>query len=191
MSIQHHIAKLYFDYEPNTGHQPDCSRGPDTWQVARYVEYGFGDQADEIRRTSLRLSCPECGVIEFHTVDGYVQRQWSSSAELGYGAAPVRLAGLWLWPGPIGPYDRERGPESYFVTTDNVRPSSPEMVAGSLGWSRNYARTNGAVRWHAGLGCHKWGGIVTAAPGPFTSRTAAAKWLAAELAAASSSAAAE
>jgi hypothetical protein len=195
MSIQHNIARLYFDYSPmndygfadNGGHAKDCTRGPLTWEVTRHIEYAYGDEDGHVRGTSLRLCCPECGAVQFHGTDAEhgleLARRYTTTAQLGFGAAPVRLAGLWLWPGPVASYGNEKlGPESYFATTTDVRPSSPDMVAGSLGWSRNYARVNGAVRWHAGLGCHKWGGIITAAPSHFTSRTAAAKWLAAELA---------
>lgn len=192
--LNDHIARQYFGYQPmndwctgNAGHGQNCTKGAN-WEVTREIEYGFGESSDDVRRTTLRLFCPECGTVQFHSTDPEygldLAREFTTTAQIGYGSAPVKVAGLYLWPGPLMPYSEKNGPETYLVTTDDVRPSSPDMVAGVLGWGRNLERTNGAVRWFAGTGCHKWGGVEKAAPGKFSSRTAAAKWLAAELAAA-------
>jgi hypothetical protein len=193
--INDHIARQYFDYQPmnsytndNGGHGEECARAPSTWEVTREIEYGFGEFSDDVRRTTLRLFCPECGAVQFHSTDPEhglaLAREFTTAAQIGYGSAPVKLAGLFLWPGPLQPYGEKNGPETYFVTTTDVRPSSPDMVAGVLGWTRNYSRSNGAVKWFAGIGCHKWGGVERGGGDKFTSRTAAAKWIAAELAAA-------
>lgn len=188
MTIMESIGRQYFSYEPVGGHTNDCTQGPGSrWDVATYIEYGFGDQDQDVRHENIRLTCTECGAVKFYRT-GHpdygpgLKIDRTSTAELGFGAAPERVAGVWLWPGPLALYAEKHGPESYLVTAYKVRPSSPGAVVGLVGWARNLARSNGAIRWYAGLGCTEWGSIKEAAPDHFTSRTAAAKWLAGQLA---------
>lgn len=183
-----HIGRQYFGYEPVSGHTDDCTQGPGSkWEVSIYVEYGFGEHDQDVRHENIRLTCTECGAVRYyrtgHEDYGFgLKRDHTSTAEVGFGAAPERVAGVWLWPGPLMEFAEKHGPESYLVTAYKVRPTSPGAVVGLIGWGRNAARINGAIRWHAGLGCTDWGSIKDPAPGPFTSRTAAAKWIAAQLA---------
>lgn len=186
MTIRDHIGHQYFGYRPVPGHASECTQGPASrWEVATHVDYGFGEHDREVRRESLRLTCTECGAVRFYgTTPDFgpgLEVDITTTAGLGFGAAPERVAGVWLWPGPLALYAEKHGPESYLVTAYKVRPSSPGAVVGLIGWGRNLARSNGAVRWHAGVGCTEWGSIKEAAPDHFTSKTAAAKWLAGQL----------
>lgn len=187
MTIRNNIGRSYFGYRPVPGHTDECSQGPASrWEVATHVEYRLGDDDQEIRRESLRLTCTECGAVRVYSTNPEfglgLEVDRTNTAELGYGAAPERVAGVWLWPGPLALYAEKHGPESYLVTAYKVRPSSPGAVVGLIGWGRNLSRSNGAVRWHAGVGCTEWGSIKEEAPDYFTSKTAAAKWLAGQLA---------
>lgn len=188
MTIMEHIGRQYFSYEPVTGHTSECTQGPASrWEVSTYVEYGFGEEDGDVRHENLRLTCTECSAVRFYR-SGYpdyglgLKIDRTTTDEVGFGSAPERVAGMWLWPGPLATYAEKHGPESYFVTAYKVRPSSPGAVVGIIGWSKNLSRSNGALRWRAGIGCTDWGSIKEAAPDYFTSKTAAAKWVAAQLA---------
>lgn len=179
------IAELYFKYESTGGHQPGCKRGPDSWEVTRYIEYRMfpKDDEHEIQRTSLRLYCPECGKIEFFRVAGHIDRQFSDTDITGWGQAPIRMGNLWLWPGPELIRGYGLGPDAYYVTTDKIRPRDPGQVAGVIGQGRRSARANASVRFYASLGCTEYGRGKQ--PGPedgFRTPTAAAKWIAGQLA---------
>lgn len=188
--MSEHIATLYFKYETLNGHREGCENAPDTWEVTRRIEYRPfpKDDEDEIRETSIRLVCQQCGAVEFFRVPGHLERQFATSAELGYGSAPTRLCGLWLWAGPELLPGHGLGPDAYYVTTDRIRPYKPSQVAGVIGQGRRSARANAAVRWFASLGCTDYGsGKVSAAelgadPDGFRTPTAAVKWMAGQLA---------
>ena len=179
-----HIAQQYFKYETLGGHRPDCKRAPDSWEVTRWIEYRPfpKEDEDEIRKTSLRLYCPECQKVEFFEADGTLERKFSDTEETGWGRPPVRMGNLWLWPGPELLRGCGLGPDAYYVTTDRLRPFQPSHVAGVIGQGRRSARMNAAVRWYASLGCTDYGSGKL--PGPedgFRTPTAAAKWIAGQL----------
>lgn len=175
------IARQYLQYQPVSGHLDGCTRGPDKWEVAQHTEYGFGERSHEVRSTSLRLSCPECGQIRLMGADGALSEEYTGSDALGWGSAPERVAGLWLWAGP--PLLRGQGPDAYYVTTHKLRPAAPGHIAGIIGRGRKSARFNAAEWWFAGLGCNELGMARRSGPEEgFRSRTAAAKWLAGQIA---------
>lgn len=182
--MSEHISQLYFDYQALNGHRDGCTRGPDTWEVARRIEHNPFPKGseDEIRRTSLRLYCPECGAVQFFRTPGHLEREFASSAELGFGSEPERVSGLWLWAGPELLPGAGWGPDAYYVTTHKFRPRRASQVAGVIGQGRASARANAAVRWFAGLGCNDYGGCMQAGPEDgFKTRGGAAKWIAAQL----------
>lgn len=179
-----HIAELYFQFETLNGHRAECTRGPDTWEVTRRIEYNIfpKDDEDEIRQTSLRLHCPECGAVQFFRSPGHLERRLESSARIGFGSAPERLAGLWLWAGPELLPGAGYGPDAYYVTTHKIRPHRPAQVAGVIGQGRSSARANAATRWYASLGCNDYGSGMQAGPEEgFKTRGGAAKWIAGQL----------
>lgn len=181
--MSEHIAVHYLRYEPTTGHRDGCTRGPNTWEIARYVEYGFGAHDGEERRTSLRMFCPECKMVQIFSVDGHLERRFTDAGELGFGSEPERVATLWLWPGAELLRGSGDGPDCYYVTTHKLRPCQPGQIAGVIGQGRRSARANAARRWYAGLGCTEYGTVRQGGPEDgFSSRTAAAKWLAEQLA---------
>lgn len=170
-----HIAAQYFDYMPAAGHLEGCSRlGSDVWEVTRWRDRTFDD---ETRQTVIRLVCSECGVIHLEEMPGEPSTSTTSAAELGFGSRPVREAGLWLWAGPVIWHGDDRGPTTFFVTADKVRPRSADDVLGVVGWGLGQ---RGGVKWFSGTGYTGYG-VKEAAPDKFSTRRAAAKWIAAEL----------
>jgi hypothetical protein len=173
------ISTLYFGFGPVAGHAEDCPHhGTDIWEVTRYRETRFGG---EIRETVIRLACHECGVVHLETIDGEPgTTETTSGAEIGYAARPERVAGLWLWPGPRMFYRDEHGPMSFYVTEAKTRPRSPAETVGIVGWGLG---PRGGTRWQAGMGVSGHRTVVVRAEQDFTSRRAAAAWIAGELAA--------
>jgi hypothetical protein len=172
------IAGLYFEFRPVLGHRPSCSLAEtSTWEVSRYEWYSFN--GEEIRETTLRYACHECGVVLFETVGTGTERQRTHGSEIGYGspAERLRIKGLelWLWPGPRILAGDKNGPTSFYVTLVNERPRSPDDILGSVGWGSG---RRGAIYWAAGCGCPSYGSIKVSSGGKYRSKGAAAGWIA-------------
>jgi hypothetical protein len=173
----HGITSLYFGFGPAAGHGAGCSKqGSDDWEVTRHLDKRYDGQ---VRRTTLRYACHQCGVVVFEVFDGPAASFVTSRAsETGYGSRPERVAGLWLWPGPaIWPGD-ERGPASYYVTRGKDRPREPGHVAAVIG---GHLGPRGGVRWAAGLEPTGHGTVTSRSEQDFASRRAAAVWVARQL----------
>jgi hypothetical protein len=177
-SLAQSIRTLYFGFRPVAGHMPECSRaGTDTWEATGFTHSG---PDGEIRETTLRFACHECGVVAFESLDGPMPSlEFTHATEIGYGSRPERVAGLWLHPGPRVWHGDGRGPCAFYVTQGKDRPREPGDVAGLAGW---HLGKRGGVRWSAGLGLTDHGTVKTAAGQEFTSRRAAVTWIAAQLA---------
>ncbi len=183
MSTDESISTLYLKYQALAAHAPGCSRAAaDLWEVTQFEDYIFSDDP-EPKRTTIRLVCTECNVACLQTWEGVPTRMsQTTTADLGYGSAPIRQHGLVLWAGPIlGYFAREHGPWSYYVTTGLQRPSKTADIAGIVGWHQTI---RGAIKWSAGVGLTAYGSAERGAETPFASRGAAVKWIAGQLAAA-------
>lgn len=173
----HSIRSLYFDFVPAAGHGPGCPRhGSNEWEVTRCLDTRYDG---EVRRTTLRYACHQCGAVVFETFDGRpASFQPSHASETGYGSRPERVAGLWLWPGPRIWPGEERGPASYYVTRGKDRPREPGEAVAVIGW---HLGPRGGVRWTAGLRPTGHGTVTARADQDFASRRAAAAWVAGQL----------
>lgn len=180
------IFDQYLGFTP-IPHKPSCSRaGTGMWEVARLHRTQLGPEGP-YTETVIRMMCTECGVVHLD----HCRLSGTSTvtvAETGYGAEPIKAAGLWLHPGPVGnKRPRELAPELYYVTGSRKPPRDHSEVIGIIGWTRPWMGTrHGAVRWWAGLGITLKGSAVTLAPETprLRSRTAAARWVAQQHAAA-------
>jgi hypothetical protein len=173
----HDIAALYFGFGPVAGHCAGCPReGTDVWEVTRYRRKNFGG---DVRETTLRFACHECGAVLFESFDGQsTSFETTHGAEAGYGSKPERVLGLWLWPGPRIWHGDERGPTAYYVTRSKERPRVPADVAGMVGW---HTGPRGGVKWAAGLAPTEHGTVKTPSGQDFGSRRAAVAWIAARI----------
>lgn len=156
-------------------HEASC--GEPQWLVHERAR----DVADGTR-LELRLGCPSCGAAHLITVEsdsrsdarwGVTRRESTSTHRIGFGGAPQRVCGLFLWPGPA-PH-ASAAPASYAVTTVNERPGCREEIAGSVS---RYLTPRRAARWIAAVG---YDPAVKIRDG-FRSARAAAAWLADQLA---------
>jgi hypothetical protein len=172
------ISGLYFGFGPVAGHLPDCPRaGTDVWEVTRHQDRNFDG---EVRRTTFRLACHDCGVVHFQDLDGPdLSFETTHGTEAGYGSKPEKVLGLWLWPGPRIWHGDSRGPMAYYVTRGKARPRAASDVAGVVGWRTG---PRGGVKWAAGLAPTKHGTVQTPSGQDFGSRRAAVAWIAAQLA---------
>lgn len=167
------IRHLYFEFRPVAGHMAACSRaGTDVWEVTRYRWLSLHD---EVRETVIRYACHECGVVAFESAGGDMSFEGTSCANVGYASKPVKVARVWLWPGPPIYHGDKNGPTAYYITTVRTRPRDPGDVAGVVGWYLHGPRR--AVRWSAGVGLGPHGGVMTDSGVPHKSRLAAATWV--------------
>lgn len=171
-----HIADLYFRYRPVSGHASDCPAAADNaWQVAEYRHESFDGTKTE---TVLRLVCDRCGGVRFFTSHDEMSYETTNVANIGFGAKPERVAGLWLHPGPPIWHGHEWGPMAFYVTTTKERPRVVADVAGVIAWRQG---KRGGQRWDAGIGLTDYGSIQTGAGRDFATRHAAAAWIKSEL----------
>jgi hypothetical protein len=173
------IGTHYFGFTAVAGHAEDCPHhGTDMWEVTRYRDTRFDGEA---RETVFRFACHDCGAIHLETVDGEPgTTETTSGSEAGYAAKPERVAGLWLWAGPLMFYDdHERGPTAFYVTETKTRPRHPGETAGVVSWGLG---PRYGIKWHAGLGVSDHSTVAVRAEQDFTSRRAAVAWIARQLA---------
>ncbi|MEU3253170.1 hypothetical protein [Streptomyces sp. NPDC006997] len=149
------------------------------------------DHGNRFAAITVRIVCRSCGTAEVITGEKNddTGRSSTSTAFLGYGLPPRKVAGLFLWPGaPFFSYGRltTTEPHDFLVTADRVDRVEKKAVAGQITQTRG---KRGGVVWSAaavqsesgpygaGMGL-RW----AHAEEGFKTITAAAKWIAARLA---------
>jgi hypothetical protein len=174
------ISGHYFRFSPVAGHAEGCPHhGTDTWEATCYRDTRFDG---EVRVTVFRFACHDCGAVHMETIDGEPGTfETTSSAKVGYASRPEKVAGLWLWPGPLMFYDDDkRGPMAFYVTETKTRPRQPADTVGLVSWGLG---PRYGIKWQAGMGVSDHHTVAVRAEQDFTSRRAAAAWIAAQLAA--------
>lgn len=205
------VQDTYLGWELLT-HRDDCKRPAwevdlrrreDSWRYQASLAHEeraehsckdeFCTHSNRFDELAVRIVCRSCGTAEVITGERTEDtgRTSTSARWLGYGLAPRRAAGLWLWPGEpwlsVGRADTDE-PFDFLVTQPGVERVTKEAVVGQITQSRG---TRGGVIWTAaaepredgrfgvGLGRIRWArvqeGLKTVA--------AAAKWISTELAA--------
>ncbi|MFF0626738.1 hypothetical protein [Streptomyces sp. NPDC004296] len=148
---------------------------------------------DWFEHTSVRILCRSCGTVrtfegELHTLGGRLVEN------TGYGAAPTRAAGLWLYPGPPLVIGVGEEPYDHLVTREKVDRLAPHHVVGKIVRGRGprggtaYSAalqnpdTTGAARAYADRhGDIDLPWLAVSGELTFKTVTAAAKWIAARL----------
>ncbi|MFC1435309.1 hypothetical protein ACEZDB_32185 [Streptacidiphilus sp. N1-3] len=184
------------------GHRPNCAQP--VWEVDQQMESdrrrgrwsgpehacpnedcGHHDRYD---RVAVRLLCRSCDTV--HVVSGEVRiTRMTTTASIGYGQAPKRLGGLWLYPGPPMLDWRDAGPGEYLCSLKRVTRLTEEDIVGAISEGRG---ARGGTTWSAGA-LPTWRSSVIDRPyaypvfasvnGDTTFRTvaAAAKWVKSEV----------
>jgi hypothetical protein len=175
MRMVRDIGTQYFGFQPAAQHRKGCSRiSSDTWVVTRHTWTSFDGETTE---TTFRLACFECGAVTFIGLDGEYRTEATSVADIGFGAKPERVAGLWLHPGPHLIRGDDYGPEAFYVTRGKDRPRDPADVLGIV--ARHFGPRRG-IKWAAGLGVTEYGRAKTGVRLDFGSKRAAVAWIAAQ-----------
>ncbi|WP_432589969.1 hypothetical protein ABVG11_34405 [Streptomyces sp. HD1123-B1] len=201
------VQSTYLDWTALT-HRPDCCRP--AWEVdVRTDRTGrdlrsYGEESSRAHscpdedcdhrntfdQTTVRVVCRSCGLA--HLIRGeHTEDTGSSSMSttcLGFGMAPRRVAGLYLWPGePWLAYGRAVSdePHDFVVTRTRVDRVAAQDVAGEITQGRG---KRGGVVWSAatlpnpdgryGLQHVRFDQVTEG----LRSVAAAAKWIAAQLA---------
>lgn len=153
---------------------------------------GYCDHGSKFTEQTVRIVCRSCGVVEL--IKGEVTedtgRSTTSTRELGYGLAPRKVAGLFLYPGePFLNFGRlgTNEPHDFLVTRTRVDRVTAEDVVGQIVQGRTKRR---AVCWNAAAGPRTDGpfgygdGVHfgEASDDSLRTVTAAAKWITARLA---------
>ncbi|WP_392967266.1 hypothetical protein [Streptomyces sp. LN245] len=152
------IESLYLGWSP-LDHPADCPKP--TWDVVeirhdeggRIVQTGAEhhacandtcSHADSFGRVQLRLLCRDCGSIRTITGEGLTQVP-STVADSGWGLAPRKVSGVWLWPGqPAAPGSE---PHDYLVTRSRAAAVTTESLYGII---TRYRDASGTPCWIAG-----------------------------------------
>ncbi|MFD4895765.1 hypothetical protein ACFWNL_35945, partial [Kitasatospora sp. NPDC058397] len=132
------IESAYFGWSDLT-HLPGCRRP--AWQIATKHtperEGGHGCPAEDCGhdgkrpRVEVRAVCGSCGVA--HVIAGEaLSSRTTHAATLGYGTAPRKAGGLWLYAGPPRVAVEEAQPDAYLVTREKVARVRPEDVVGLI-----------------------------------------------------------
>ncbi|MEV7953687.1 hypothetical protein ACIO6T_41255 [Streptomyces sp. NPDC087532] len=150
------------------------------------------DHANSFTRVTVRIVCRSCGVAELvtgeHTTD--TGHSITSTTQLGYGLAPRKVAGLFLWAGEpyltVGRAGSDE-PHDFLVTATRVDRVTQGAVVGQI---TQWHGKRGGVIWTAsalpdphgpyghGLGRIRWNRVQEG----FKTVAAAAKWIAASAA---------
>lgn len=165
--------RLYFGFRPVAAHKPDCPRrGTALVEATKQVEF---DLDGEVEQETYRFACSECGETLFVFSDHDLDSERTNAGQIGFGAKPERVGGLWLHPGPRLLRDDEKGPWEYLVTREPTRPQTTDEVVGKL---RAVPGPRGGTRWSAGVGYDERGFVSTNADEFFRSKRAAVDWIA-------------
>ncbi|MFI9311240.1 hypothetical protein [Streptomyces triculaminicus] len=151
-------------------------------------ECGHGAHYDRI---TVRVLCRSCGTVHLISGEEHTSRT-TTTARTGYGQAPKKVGGLWLYPGPPLLDLREyTSPGAYLCSQEKVDRLSEDDIVGVVSEGRG---KRGGTVWYAAVGPDFKPGAL-GLPGfaiwaknsgdkPFTTVAAAAKWVKAEVAAA-------
>ncbi|EPD63143.1 hypothetical protein [Streptomyces sp. HGB0020] len=151
-------------------------------------ECQHGDRYPQI---TVRIVCTSCqAAVVIRGEHGYTSRGMTANTTYGYGLPPRKLAGLLLWPGePFLDFGRQRTDEPYdlLVTRLGVKRVTRENTVGVIMQTRG---KRGAVTWSAAVGPRDskylrgridWSRH-SGDDATLRTVTAAAKWIAAQLA---------
>ncbi|OIJ89814.1 hypothetical protein BIV24_19280 [Streptomyces colonosanans] len=133
-------------------------------------------------RTTVRVVCLSCHVA--HVITGESGSIRSSTTETtGYGEAPRKVGGLFLWPGEPWPWF-DSGPREWLVSRKKPQRLHEEDLTGSISEGRGPrgGRTYSAAALPSPTGPYGIGSRIRweRAQDGFTSITAAAKWIASQ-----------
>ncbi|MCT9092622.1 hypothetical protein N4G70_27690 [Streptomyces sp. ASQP_92] len=137
------------------------------------------DHGRSYARTTVRVVCLSCHCA--HLISGEsISSQAATTKATGFGEAPRKVAGLYLWPGEPW-FDDE--PHEFLVTHDKPKRVQASNVIGSIhegrgprGGKQFSATALPATNGTYGYGKLRW----SRAEKGFTSLYAAAKWIAAQ-----------
>ncbi|WNI16646.1 hypothetical protein [Actinacidiphila sp. ITFR-21] len=184
--LHHHTACKRPAWTVDTKTEYDVYRPRDRESTAPHAcpaeECGHGPRME---RTTVRIVCRSCGCAYVITSETGVST--TSTRSLGYGLAPERRAGLLLWQGqPFLSFGRlsEDMPWDYIVTRPGVTRPVREDLVGEISQTRG---KRGAVRYGAvavpdPYGRYGYGIRWAVATDGLATPTAAARWIAAQLA---------
>lgn len=193
----------HLEWQP-FAHRPDCAKP--VWEVDQQTvsdklrprregpEHecpnegcGHGDHYDRI---TVRMVCRSCGTVHLISAEEHSNRT-TTTARIGYGQAPKRVGGLWLYPGPPLLDWQDAGPGAYLCAREKVDRLSKDDIVGAVVEGRG---KRGATVWHAVIGpdfkppARGLSGYANWAKNSgdksFPTVAAAAKWVTAELEAA-------
>jgi hypothetical protein len=172
MTFIRDISLQYFGFRPALRHLGGCARtGSEACDATVHTWESADGRSVE---TTFRLACPDCGAMTFFGFDSEASTEFTSSADIGFGSKPERVAGLWLHPGPRLLRGDEHGPAAFYVTRGKDRPRDPADVLGAVAW--HFGPRLG-VKWSAGLGLTERGNAQTRADRDFGSKRAAVNWV--------------
>ncbi|UQI49830.1 hypothetical protein M1P56_35665 (plasmid) [Streptomyces sp. HU2014] len=185
-------------------HRPDCAKP--VWEVdqqsdpdARRSRRGGPEHAcpnedcghsSHYDRVTVRVLCRSCGTVHLISGEEHTSRT-TTTASTGYGQPPKRVGGLWLYPGPplLDLSWEKSGPGAYLCSLEKVERLTDKDIVGAIGEGRG---ARGGAIWSAGA-LPTFRPSVTGRPEPFptwargsgdtTFKTvaAAAKWVKAEV----------
>ena len=185
----------HLDWQPFR-HGPDCAEP--AWEVAQQTEadqrrprrdgpehecpneecghHGYYD------RIAVRVLCRSCGIVHLIGGEEHTSRT-TTTVRTGYGQAPKKAGGLWLYAGPplldLRDYTT---PGAYLCSLEEVDQLSQKDVVGAITEGRG---KRGATVWSAAVGPDFQQGYTVWAKNSgdktFSTVAAAAKWVTAEL----------
>jgi hypothetical protein len=142
------------------GHRPDCAQP--SWEVtqqhesdARRTLRGGPEHAcpnedcghsAHYDKVTVRVLCRSCDTVHLISGEEHTSRS-TTTASTGYGQAPRKAAGLWLYPGPPLLDWRDAGPGGYLCSLAKVERLTQDDIVGAIGEGRG---ARGATTWSAG-----------------------------------------
>lgn len=190
--------KPSWDVDVRTGSETRYRGGYGEARPAHKCGDEYCAHGNSFEQITVRVVCRSCGTAEVitgeHTED--TGRTTTAAASLGYGLAPRKVAGLYLWPGePWLPYGRAVSEEPYDFLITASRPAGDVVTAADVAGQITQSRgKRGGVVWNvlavadpAGpYGAHgvRDGHVAFRfrQEGTLRSVVAAAKWIAGQLA---------
>lgn len=188
-------------------HRADCARP--SWEVAtrteeeqhrgRFDSHGHTcpnedcHHSDRYDKLTVRIVCRSCQVVQLLTGEEH-SFAGTTTASIGYGQPPKRVGGLWLYPGPPLLAYLNPEPSGYLCTLAKVEPLTEEDIVGGISEERT---KRGRIVWRAGIFPEISPSPLASHPAPFLrwstesgdqmfpTVAAAAKWVKAQIGAAS------
>ncbi|WP_331718747.1 hypothetical protein [Streptomyces sp. NBC_00212] len=159
MSTFHALA-AHLGWRP-FAHRPDCAKP--VWEVDQQsepdklrdrrsgpehacpsAECGHRDHYDKV---TVRVLCRSCQTVHLISGEEHTSRT-TTTARTGYGQAPKRVGGLWLYAGPPLLDLREyTSPGGYLCALEKVERLAQDDIVGAIGEGRG---ARGGSTWSAG-----------------------------------------